>query len=139
MLRYFLLLILLTFGVCNAQYTTMPNNKIQWENNKEPDIMKYLVYMGEKSGEYSLKGETTENYLRCKDLTVGKTYYIVIKAVNKDGAVSGPSKEVSVKIYNRYIDVKTTVDGGKTYRSIGKVPYPIVKGQKYKTNIVTEK
>jgi hypothetical protein len=117
----------------------MPNNKIQWENNKEPDIMKYLVYMGEKSGEYSLKGETTENYLRCKDLTVGKTYYIVIKAVNKDGAVSGPSKEVSVKIYNRYIDVKTTVDGGKTYRSIGKVPYPIVKGQKYKTNIVTEK
>lgn len=139
MIRYFLLLILFTVGICNAQFATMPYNRIQWQPNKEPDVVKYLVYMGEKSGEYSLKGETSETYLRCKDLIVGKTYYIVVKAVNKDGGVSEPSKEVFVKIYNRYIENKTSVDGGKTYRTIGKVPYPIIKGQKYKTNIVTEK
>jgi hypothetical protein len=82
-----------------------------------------------------------------------KKTYLSLVAVNTDGLISEPSDELvaNVVIKNfpsapmplavespaRFIDILMSVPSA-SFTSIGKVPYPLVKGQRYKTNIVSE-
>ncbi len=130
----------------------IPKFKVSWQPNKETDIDHYLVNFWKTGDPSSLQTiKTKETYLSSPYL-LNTRYEINVRAVNKAGLISAPSITVShvqnvfvpqapIIIPNaktRYINVQTSVDGGKSYVSIGKIPYPVISGQKYKTNIITE-
>ena len=140
-MRVLIALCVLIFGSLGAfaqTYQALPTVNVLWNKNPESDVVKYEISYGLVKGVYSTTVETSNTTIQIPNLVVGKTYYMSVIAINKEGAKSPPSSEISVKIYNRYINVQMSVDGGLTYKSIGTVPYPKITGQKYKTNIVTE-
>jgi hypothetical protein len=130
-----------------------PNFAIKWDANPEPNIAKYVISYGFSSGNYT-KHIDVVGKLRYEFVNMDtKKTYLSLVAVNTDGLISEPSDELvaNVVIKNfpsapmplavespaRFIDILMSVPSA-SFTSIGKVPYPLVKGQRYKTNIVSE-
>lgn len=139
-MKFVFLLIFLAFTSLRGStvYESLPNLSLLWNNNPEKNIEKYIVQYGTESGKYTKSVETKGPTINLINLESGKLNYISVVAVNKFGLKSDPSKEILVKIYDRYINVWMSIDGGKTYQIIGKIQHPKVKGQLYKTSITSQ-
>jgi hypothetical protein len=140
--------------VQEKKFEVTPNFIVSWMKSPEPDVGQYELMYGTISKKYDTVITTKTNTQIFKNHPIG-TYYVSVVAVNSYGLKSEPSSEIVVVVSpknvvitspeltvnngKRYVNVQMSTDGGKTYQSIGMVPYPIIKGQKYKTNIVTEK
>jgi hypothetical protein len=124
---------------------------LAWNRNPEPNITKYEVLWGDTPSTISGKLDAGNNIqLKIPDeiLIEGKTYYFAVRAINDLGMFSSPSVPISVYIHKeenpdwakiRHINVQMSIDGGVTYTSIGRVPYPKLTKQRYKTNIISPK
>lgn len=144
------------FSAIDAQtlYKSSPLLHLTWSPNKETNLKGYYLSYGTESGQYTNKTNIvpTTNIV-IPFLEVGKKYYVVVRAVNNFMMVSEPSDPILVEIVDkgfplspikvepakptRYIDVLQSLDG-KPYKSIGKVPYPVVANQQFKDDVITE-
>jgi len=131
-----------------------PTFTILWDKNPEPDIVKYIISYGTTTQNYTTNIDSVSNLYTFSNIPPNKRYYLAIIAVNKAGLKSEPSDEyvfdvilknlpsapIKPELVNnkRFINIQMSVDG-VNYTSIGMVPYPVIKGQKYKTTILTEK
>ena len=78
-------------AVANAATVT-----IGWDPSAGPDVAGYVIYWGTQSGVYSNSldaGNQTQQSVA--GLADGTTYYLIVKAYNSTGMLSGPSNEVS--------------------------------------------
>lgn len=141
-----------SFLISDPVPSYVPKFFVSWQPNAETDIDHYLINYwkdGELSSLQTIK--TKETRISVPHI-LNVPYKVTVRAVNKIGLISPPSSEVSyireiftpvapIIIPNakiRYINVQMSIDGGTTYKSIGKIPYPPITGQKYKTTIITE-
>jgi hypothetical protein len=80
-----------------------PQVTLEWDSPADTDIVKYIVYWGNASGDYLTTVEVTPPTLPgvpatttlIKDLTPNTTYYFIVTAVNSAGLESLPSNEIS--------------------------------------------
>jgi hypothetical protein len=136
-------------------FETSPIVPIIWDKSAD-NILGYKVYYSTTPKVYTTFVDVKlNNTYTLSGLTPNNIYYVVVTAYNATGE-SPPSNELVLKIIDknlpsapiskptvvenitRYINVLTSIDGKITYNSIGKIPYPVITGQKYKTLIVTE-
>ncbi len=129
---------------------------VTWKPLVEDDIQGYNLYIGTDPTKLTL--HKTFPKTAVEHIVTGLSpnkYYLGLEAFNSTGVKSEmsplltyivvdkgfPTAPIAPELGNikRFVNVQMSMDGGKTYTSIGKVPYPSIKGQKYKTNIVTEK
>lgn len=84
-------------GVAASIDATKMQVKIIW--NAVADAKQYLIWRGEKSGEYIFIGSTTDlKYFDGATLVPGKTYYYVVQTEDLVGNISGYSAEVALAI-----------------------------------------
>lgn len=70
--------------------------EIFWNNNSEPDLAGYDVFVSDKyDGKYTLIGTTTQTHFIDKDSRNGKTYYYAVSAFDADGNESVLSHDVA--------------------------------------------
>lgn len=124
---------------------------IAWTPHLEPSVTGYKVtYWPENKPEIILN--TTKTRISVEGLLANTTYFFNVRAVNSSGLTSQPTTNLtyrqdsallSVPVLlptekRRLINVLMSTDGGTTYSSIGKVLYPKITNQRYKTLIVEE-
>ena len=70
---------------------------VAWNANSEGNIARYIVSYGTASGAHSESINVSPGVtrLRIENLNAGARYYLVVRAVNNGGQVSGPSSEVN--------------------------------------------
>jgi len=70
---------------------------VAWNPNTEANISNYIVSYGTASGAHSESINVSPGVtrLRLENLNAGSRYYLVVRAVNSGGQVSGPSIEVN--------------------------------------------
>ena len=71
---------------------------LAWDASPGPDVVKYRVYRGVRSGAYSQTSETVGTVFYDLGLMPGKTYFYAVTAVSGAGLESNYSNEVSVFI-----------------------------------------
>lgn len=104
---------------------------LEWDKNKEPDVVGYEIHYGESCGRYTkvIKCGNVTSYT-IDELDNNKVYFFVVKAINKMGLISNPSNEVKYSYISnpsdKRLDVRMTTDGGKTYSTIGNIDLTIV-------------
>lgn len=124
---------------------------IAWTPHPETSVKGYKVtYWPENKPEITL--ETTKTRVSVEGLLANTTYFFNVRAVSSSGLAGAPSANLTYRQDSallsapvllptekrRMINVLMSTDGGTTYSSIGKVIYPKITGQKYKTLIVEE-
>jgi hypothetical protein len=84
-------------SVASTQAAEAAGLTIAWNANTEGNISRYVVSYGTVPGGHSetldVNADTTR--LRIENLTAGSRYYLVVRAVNSGGQISGPSSEVN--------------------------------------------
>ena len=126
---------------------------LTWNPNPETNITTYIVSWGESTKNYTKSLNSSTTTITIPGFVVDKTYYFVIRAKNDRGLESLNSDELAVKIIDknfptapmppeiakpeRFIEVSMTINKLNPI-SLGKIPYPEITGQKYKTLIITE-
>ena len=70
---------------------------VAWNPNTEGNISRYVVSYGTASGAQSetINVSASVTRVRIENLNAGSRYYLVVRAVNNGGQVSGPSSEVN--------------------------------------------
>ncbi len=70
-----------------------------WNQNGEPDLAGYYVYVsGSYGGRYELVGTTTDEYFVDSDARNGSTYYYAVAAFDYAGNISELSRDVAYDI-----------------------------------------
>jgi hypothetical protein len=85
------------FCFASAQAASAAGLTVAWSPNTEADITSYAVSYGSSSGAQSqtIAVPASVTRLRIENLNSGSRYYVVVRALNTAGLVSGPSPEVS--------------------------------------------
>jgi len=80
-----------------AQGAAAAGLTVAWNPNTEGDISRYVVSYGAASGAQSATVNVSASVtrVRIENLNAGSRYYLVVRAVNNGGQVSGPSSEVN--------------------------------------------
>ncbi len=65
-----------------------------WQENQDPDIAGYNIYLGESSGDYSLINAVSSNVDTITGLISDKSYYAAVSAFDVDGNESLTSTEI---------------------------------------------
>ena len=80
-----------------AQGAAAAGLTVAWNPNTEGDISRYVVSYGAASGAQSatVNVNASVTRVRIENLNAGSRYYLVVRAVNNGGQVSGPSSEVN--------------------------------------------
>ncbi|MCX8094685.1 MAG: stalk domain-containing protein [Caldisericia bacterium] len=108
----FVISILLVENLVSKTYPSKPVNlravqedykiRLTWEIEKSDETIQYFeVYKGENEKNLSFLGRTyskDQMYYLDYSIFLDKTYYYMVKAVDKDGKYSEPSNIVSIKI-----------------------------------------
>jgi hypothetical protein len=70
---------------------------VAWNPNAESDLSGYVVSYGTASGtqSQSVPVSSSVTRVRLENLTNGTRYYVVVRALNTGGQISGPSSEVN--------------------------------------------
>lgn len=68
---------------------------LEWTENTETDLDKYIVYYGATSKVYDFNETTSNNYLEVHGLINGLKYFFAVKAVDYSGNASDFSREAS--------------------------------------------
>lgn len=69
--------------------------ELGWDHNLETDLSHYLIYRSLNNQDFSLYGETTNNWFRADQfLRNDYTYYFMVKAVDENNLASEPSQIV---------------------------------------------
>jgi hypothetical protein len=130
----------------------IPPMMIMWDKNPEPDVISYIVTYWQEGNDATPKTLTVDTTTATIPIAANILYFTHVKAMNTKGLVSDPSITISYRQdilipsapiiqsngKTRYINVLMSTDSGLTYTSIGKVPYPKITGQRYKTAILEE-
>ena len=91
-----LLLLLCSLAAASAQTNTVGSVTLEWNANTETNLAGYIVRVGSESGDWTRSEPmTTATNHTVTNLTSGATYYVVVVAVDTDGAESDPSNQVS--------------------------------------------
>jgi hypothetical protein len=83
-------------ALCSAAPAFARSVWIEWDANKEPDIVAYVVRYGTASGEYKVAidvGNRTKFALALDEFT---TYYVAVEAYNTNGLHSALSSEITI-------------------------------------------
>ena len=80
-----------------AQGAAAAGLTVAWNPNPEGNISRYVVSYGAASGAQSatVNVNASVTRVRIENLNAGSRYYLVVRAVNNGGQVSGPSSEVN--------------------------------------------
>ncbi len=92
-----LALLALVFTLAHsATAATLPAINLGWNPNPERDITGYELSYGTASGDYTTRIMVgLDTHATVRGLTAGVRYYFVVRAINRAGLKSKPSKEVS--------------------------------------------
>ena len=94
-MKTFLILLFLTVSLTAQE---MVNVTLAWDQNPEPDISHYRLYVGTSSGVYGPSipvGETTKTLSLPKNVL----HFAVVTAVNTSGLESPGSKELCFQVF----------------------------------------
>jgi len=123
---------------------------IAWTPHIEPNVSYRVTYW--QTGKPEIVLNTPKTKVSVEGLVANTDYFFNVRSISSSGLVGLPTANLTYRQDSailsmpvllptekrRIINVLMSTDGGTTYNSIGKVIYPKITGQKYKTLISEE-
>lgn len=85
------------FSLASASGAFAAGLTLAWNPNAESNLSGYAVSFGEAAGAQTqtVSVSPTVSRVRLENLVAGRRYYVIVRAINNGGQMSGPSNEVN--------------------------------------------